>query len=70
MITAKLRIDGMHCQSCKKLIEAVCREASGVNTCSVDFESGTAIIEADDGFDAADLVEEIRNLGDYRVEVL
>ncbi len=63
-----LKITGMHCGSCKNLIEDVCGETAGVKSCAVDLGMGLAEIEADDGLDLPALIREISELDDYRVE--
>jgi len=39
-----IEIKGMHCNSCKMLIEDVCNEIEGVYSCSVDLAKENAII--------------------------
>lgn len=70
MATTKLLIKGMHCTSCKKLIEEVCQDMSGVSSCAVDYEAGTGTVEHDGTLDTAGLVNEIRSLGEYKVEIV
>lgn len=70
MTTTKLTITGMHCASCKALIEDVCTDVTGVRSCAVDRDAGTASVEHDDSLDPAVLVDEIRNLGDYGAAIV
>ena len=70
MTTTKLKIAGMHCASCKALIEDVCSEVPGVRSCAVDADAETASVEHDDSLDPNALVNEIRSLGDYRATIL
>lgn len=70
MTTTKLAITGMHCASCKALIEDVCAEVPGVRSCTVDFEAGTASVEHDDSCNPDVLVTEIKNLGDYGAAIV
>lgn len=63
-----LTIQGMHCHSCKVLLEDVCRERAGVISCCVDFDTGKAIIEHDEPVDWATLKKEIESLGAYHVD--
>ena len=58
----------MHCNSCKMLIEDVCKDIPGVQSCSVDFESGQATIIHDGSVDSTQLKKEIEGLGEYKVE--
>lgn len=69
MITT-LKITGMHCASCKALIEDVCGEVKGVRSASVDPKTGIATIEHDDALDPATFVSEIRGLGDYGAAIV
>jgi copper chaperone CopZ len=69
-MTTNIKITGMHCASCKTLIEEVCREAAGVTACDVDLAGGTGTIEHDDRFDLPALAKEINALGGYSVEAV
>ena len=62
-------IKGMHCTSCKVLIEDVCSEIPGVQSCKVDVKAGVAVIEHDAKVSAATLKKEIEKLGEYTVAV-
>lgn len=70
MTTTKLKIAGMHCASCKALIEDVCSEVSGVRSCVVDAATETATVEHDDSLNPAVLIDEIRGLGDYAAAIV
>lgn len=63
----KLTIKGTHCNSCKLLIEDVCREMPGAKLCTVDFKTGEAIIEHDENFNVGDFKKEVEGLGSYKV---
>ncbi len=67
MTTTKLTITGMHCASCKALIEDVCMEIAGVKSCSVDVAKGEATIEHDESVGTSLFAREIEGLGDYRI---
>lgn len=67
MIT-KLNIQGMHCASCKALIEDVCKDIPGVTAIEVDMASGMASIEHDSSVDIEHVRKEIMSLGEYKVE--
>lgn len=69
MIT-KLKITGMHCASCKALIEDVCSEIAGVRSCAVDVAAGEAVIEHDESVGPSLLVREIDGLGDYKATIV
>ena len=40
-----ITITGMHCKSCKMLIEEACSEISGVKSCNVDYKTGKTVVE-------------------------
>lgn len=62
------KVTGMHCESCKALIEDVANEVGGVQSCTVDQITGSGIIEHDDSFDFATFAKEIEGLDTYTVE--
>ena len=63
-------ITGMHCVSCKSLIEEVCREVPGVASCTVNPETNTGVVTHDESFQASTLRQEIEALGSYRVTMV
>jgi copper chaperone CopZ len=71
MTTITLKIAGMHCASCKALIEDVASGLPGVNACSVDLESGAAALEVDERlFRPEAFAAEVAALGNYAVETI
>lgn len=70
MSEIKLKITGLHCESCKSLIEEVCQEIPGVKKCSVDVEQGIALVEHDGSVALKTLKSEIETVADYKVEQL
>mgnify|MGYP001579822054 CR=1 FL=1 len=63
-------VKGMHCTSCKSLIEDVCKETDGVTKCNVDIKTGKVVIEHKDKVDMKNVKKEIESLGDeYKVEL-
>jgi len=60
----------MHCKSCKRLIESVCRDIPGVRTVSLDENTGDGSLEHDGTATFELLAKEIESLGDYRVNLL
>lgn len=62
-------INGMHCNSCKMLIEEVCAEIAGVKSCSVDFKTGKTVLEHEEKLDIQKLKKEIESIGKYKVVV-
>ncbi len=63
-----IKITGMHCDSCKKLIEDVASESPGVISCTVDPVTGQGAIEHDEAFDFAKFAEEVAGFDNYHVE--
>ena len=61
-------IKGTHCNSCKVLIEDVCKETEGVINCNVDFKTGKTEIEHTEKLNLETLKKEIESLGNYKVE--
>lgn len=64
-----ITIKGTHCESCKALIEDVCREISGIKSCSVDFKTGRTEVEHDENFDWQAFKKEVESFGQYKVEL-
>ncbi|MDP3639678.1 MAG: heavy metal-associated domain-containing protein [Nanoarchaeota archaeon] len=64
-----LTVKGMHCPSCKMLIEDVCSEVAGVQSCTLEMKSGKLVIEHEAGFDVKKVKREIEKAGDYTVIV-
>ena len=62
-------IKGTHCNSCKILIEDVCKDIKGVKSCCVDVETGKTLLEYDENFDFDVLRKEVEKLGQYKVEI-
>lgn len=69
MITT-LNIKGMHCASCKALIEDVCQDIPGVTSCNVDVSNNTAKVEHDASVSSDKIRQEIESLGDYKVSTV
>lgn len=61
-------IKGTHCNSCKLLIEDVCRDMEGVQSCEVDLQTGATVIEHDERFQQNLFKQEVEGLGEYKVE--
>jgi copper chaperone CopZ len=64
-----LTIKGTHCNSCKALIEDVCGEIPGINSCNVNFETGITEIEHEENADWQKFKKEVESLGEYKVEM-
>lgn len=67
MTTYNLKIEGLHCASCKALIEDVAGDVSGISRCEVDPVSGMTEVAADTPAAIQELMKEIAALGEYRV---
>lgn len=63
-----IKIKGMHCESCKFLLEDVCGDMPGVVSCDASIEGGTLTIEHEKPINRASLAKEITSVGDYRLE--
>lgn len=64
----KFHISGIHCRSCKTLIETEIDVLPGVNKVEVDYKSGEAEVEFDDGkIRKEKIFSEIRKLN-YQVK--
>lgn len=62
-----LSIKGLHCSSCKALIEDITKDFKGVRSAVVDVVRGTATVEHDEKFPVEQFRKEIDSLGQYRV---
>jgi copper chaperone CopZ len=60
-------IHGMHCDSCKEVIEDVCKELPGVKKCEARVSEGIVTIEHDTPLNEEQLIKEINALGIYKV---
>lgn len=64
-----LSIQGMHCASCKALIEDVCKDIPGITSCVVDVANGTARIEHDASVNPDAIRRVIEGIGSYKTSV-
>lgn len=65
----ELHIQGTHCKACKMLIEEVGGEQHGIQSITVDFESGNTLIEHDGSVDWQTFKKEVEELGEYTVHL-
>lgn len=63
-----IHVRGTHCTACKALIEDVCKDIAGVESCTVDFKTGETVIEHDGKLDLSLVKKEIESLGKYKVQ--
>lgn len=68
MKTTTYHVSGMHCSSCKLLLEDVCKEIIGVSACEVDVASSTMMVTHEDTFDMSLVKKEVEALGEYKLE--
>ena len=64
----KMKITGMHCASCKTLLEDVAHDVPGVTQCTIDSAQGIGVIEHDATFNFDSLVKEVAALEKYTIE--
>ena len=62
-----LKIQGLHCASCKALIEDVASEIPGIQYAKVDVEGGSVEVAHDESDAAECLRSQIDGLGQYKV---
>lgn len=63
-----LTVKGMHCESCKVLIEDTCKDIKGIKSCKVDFKTGKVELEHEKPIDLNLIKKEIKSLGDYDIK--
>ncbi|MFA4880544.1 MAG: heavy metal translocating P-type ATPase [Candidatus Doudnabacteria bacterium] len=63
-----LKIHGMHCASCKKLVEAELSSLTGVKYAKVDYALGKGEVKADENVSDALLIEAVKKAG-YEAEI-
>ena len=63
-----ITIEGMHCNSCKVLIEDIASDIKGIKSCKVDAKSGKMIIEHE-AADLKQLKKDIESAGEYKVKL-
>lgn len=64
-----ITIKGTHCPSCKALIEDIASEIPGIALCTVDYASGTTIVEHDETVDWTKFKQEVEASGPYTCEL-
>ncbi len=69
MIT-KFTVKGMHCNSCKLLIEDLLIDIKGVTSSSVDFKTGNGVVEHDEKINPKLFKDEIEKMGKYVVQIV
>ncbi|MDP2630199.1 MAG: cation transporter [Candidatus Uhrbacteria bacterium] len=68
-MTKTLHIKGMHCASCKDVIEDICHDVVGIASCNVNTENGEVAVDYEHEDNLVELKKEIDALGQYTVEL-
>jgi len=64
----KLKVKGMHCNSCSSLIENQLKEKAGVTRCKISHETGKGVVVYDeDKISKPEITGTIEGAGDYQV---
>lgn len=63
-----INLKGMHCASCRVLIEDICSDIPGISVCDVDVEKGMLTLEHDTNESLEKVVADIRNVSTYTIE--
>ncbi len=66
----ELTVDGIHCTSCKVLIEDICSEFKEIKKCDVDVKKRKVVLEHDSKLDLLKIKKGIESVGEYKVKVL
>jgi Cu+-exporting ATPase len=66
----KLKVDGMHCNSCARLIEAALIDADGVRKADFDYESGTGTVVADTAILPEQVILDLISAEGYQAEII
>lgn len=64
----QFKITGMHCASCKNLIEDVCQDIPGVENCEVNAETTIATVTHNSPIPFETFQKEIGSLETYTIE--
>lgn len=62
-----INIEGMHCKSCKMLIEDISEDIEGINSCKVDEKTHKATIDYKTEEALNKLKKEIESAGNYKI---
>ncbi|MBM2820311.1 MAG: copper-translocating P-type ATPase, Cu2+-exporting ATPase [Candidatus Berkelbacteria bacterium] len=64
-----LKIEGMHCESCEKIIKMEMDEVPGVLDSVIDSKAGTGNIKVEDSISEENILKVVANTG-YKAEIL
>ncbi len=70
MAIISFKVTGMHCRSCKKLVESVLSDLPGVESVEVDKKTGLGTLRHDGQADYGQLASVVAELKDYKTEPL
>lgn len=65
----ELKIAGMHCESCEKIIKMELDDAAGILDSVIDSKAGTGNIKVEDSVSNEDILKIIADAG-YKAEIL
>ncbi|MBI4599768.1 cation transporter [Candidatus Uhrbacteria bacterium] len=68
-MTKTIHVKGMHCASCKDVIEDICHDSAGIVSCTVNTETGEVAVDYEHEDNLIELKKEIDALGQYTVEL-
>lgn len=64
----KIKVSGMHCNSCANLIKDISSDIKGIKSFRIDFETGNGEVEHEGADDLEELKKEIEKLGqEYKI---
>ena len=64
-----LKIQGMHCVSCEKIIEMELKEVAGVESAKVNYKAGEAIVEVKSETDRNAVLAAVKKAG-YEAQII
>ena len=64
-----LKLSGMHCSSCEKIITMELEDLPGAQNISVDAKTGTANLEVDPSVEDVEILETLKRAG-YPSEII
>jgi len=68
MKNINLKIEGMHCESCEKIIKMEIEEVPGVLESKIDSKIGTGNIKVEDSVEGEVIIEAVKKAG-YKAEI-
>ena len=65
----KLKISGMHCESCEKIIQMDLGDIAGVIESDIDSKTGSGLVKTEDSVSPEVIIKAINNAG-YKAELV